>query len=197
MSTNLKGVLFPGAILSMSTRTVFGWLIRASLGKSYRALTGAKDNRNCPNHDALVVDVCGELMIGDCVPPRCGLVPISDYERALSNGDIYNLSILTVCGATIPQNLAASKWWLLNVNNRPYDMVAFPRLALKAVFGDWFPNAAGLRWANWCSEGVMQAWRDGANIDPYENNNPTPLTTLKRRYEQKLAAVAHVGGRDE
>ena len=186
--------LFPGAILSMSTRTAFGWLIRASLGKAYRRLTGAKTNRFCPNHDALVVECGGTLYIGDCVPPHCRLTPVEDYERWIAEGEIFNLSVLNVSLSTITQGYAASEWWLRNVNNTPYDLVAFPRLFLKAVFGDWIPAAAGMEFAHWCTESVMQAWRDGAQLDPYQNNNPTPFTTLKRRYERKLGCVARVKG---
>ena len=180
--------LRPGLILNMSTRTVMGGLIR-------RALRFGWDGRlsDIPNHDAIVVRHYGKTYIGESKPPFAGLTPIEDYERMVESGEVYNLRIMAVAGAHEEQELLASAWWLSNVNRKPYDWMAFPRLLWKATMADWCPRAAGWEWAWDCTEGVRDAYKIGAGVDPWGKNNPTPLTTFKRALERKLIVLRHIG----
>jgi hypothetical protein len=90
------------------------------------------------------------------------------------------VKVLRVAGANKEDHAKAAAWWMAHVQNSPYDWMAFPRLLLKAIFGDWFPKAAGKEWANWCTEGWANAWKHGAGIDVWGKTNPTPGTTDKR-----------------
>jgi hypothetical protein len=76
--------------------------------------------------------------------------------------------------------MLAAYWWLQNVKGKKYDFAAYPRLFLKSIFGDICQAAAGWEWAWYCTESCRDAWRNGAGIDPYQKNNPTPRTTEKR-----------------
>lgn len=165
--------LRPGLILNMSTRTIMGGLIR-------RALRFKWDGRlsDIPNHDALVVEHNGRLYVGESKPLFAGLTPISEYERKVESGEIYNLRIMAVAGTTEGQELAAAREWMLHVFGRPYDFCAFPRLLWKATVGDWLPSAAGWEWAWYCTEGVRSAYKTGAGIDPWGKENRLRLRRL-------------------
>jgi hypothetical protein len=182
----LAGVpLRPGLILSMCTNTFFGRLIRMALGKSYKALTG-DTAANCPSHDAIVIKHDNKLFIGDAVYPQCRRTTIWQYQVWLLDKKIYNLRVFEVHEISRMRQAMAAKWWDDTVANSPYDWPAYFRLTLKAIVGDWFPRAAGLRWARWCTESIKDAYAMGGCYDFYENANPTPLTTIKRWKEGRL-----------
>ncbi len=188
--TKFSEIAQPGMILNMSTGTMLGSLIRAALGKAFIEINGGVgDKKDCPNHDAIVVEYGGRLFVGDAVWPRCELTPIAKYDQWLKSGEVYNLRVLRVRRATTAQHEAAAQWWLGNVNGKSYDAYAFPRLLWKATVGDWLPCAAGMEWAWYCSEGVKGAF-DNAGIEVYNKNNPTPLTTYKRMLSGELDYVA-------
>jgi hypothetical protein len=178
--TKFSEIAQPGMILNMSTGTMLGGLIRAALGKAFIEINGGVgDKKDCPNHDAIVVEYGGRLFVGDAVWPRCTLTPVKKYDEWLRTGEVYNLRLLRVRKATTLQHQQAAKWWLDNVNGKRYDIYAFPRLLWKATVGDLLPCAAGMEWAWYCSEGVKGAF-DSVVLDIYMKNNPTPLTTYKR-----------------
>lgn len=186
----LSDVAQPGMILSMSTTTTIGGLIRMALGKAYVEINGGLGSKDdCPNHDAIVIQHAGRLWVGDAVYPKCKLTPIEDYDRELRDGSIYNLRVLRVRQATTKQHYDAAEWWFKNVLGTDYDWYAFPRLLGKAMFGDWCKCAAGMEWAWYCSEGIKGAF-DNAGIEIYNKNNPTPLTTYKRMLSGMLDYVA-------
>jgi len=180
--------VWPGVIVSVTSEGFFPSLIRLALGGAYRRLTG-KPRRFCPSHTAMVVEYEYKLWIADTVHPVAKLTPLSEYESDIASGKRWNLQLFVPrdCGRTDQARAAA--YWTANIRNRPYDWPAFGRLTLKAIFGDWFKCAAGLEWANWCSEGVGEAYRKGAKYDVFENNNPTPVTVIKRWTERKLTEL--------
>ena len=178
--TKFSEIAQPGMILNMSTGTMLGGLIRSALGKAFIEINGGVGNkRDCPNHDAIVVEQGGSLFVGDAVWPRCTLTPVKKYDEWLRTGEVYNLRLLRVRKATTLQHRRAAQWWLDNVNGKPYDAYVFPRLLWKATVGDWLPCAAGMEWAWYCSEGIKGSF-DSVVLDIYHKNNPTPLTTYKR-----------------
>lgn len=184
---SLDGVpLRPGLIISVSTRTFLGTLIRMALGKAYEKIVPYDIRENCPNHDAIVIEHDGKLFIGDAVYPTCRRTRICQYQSWLRSGFIFNVRIFEAHEISRGRQAVAAKWWDDNIANEPYDWPAFFRLGLKALVGDWFPNAAGLRWAHWCTESVKDAFAVGACYDFYANANPTPLTTIKRWKEGRL-----------
>ena len=176
----LSEIAQPGMILNMSTGTMLGGLIRSALGKAFIEINGGMGEKSdCPNHDAIVVEYSGRLFVGDAVWPFCVLTPVSRYDEWIKNGTVYNLRVLRVRKATTLQHRQAAQWWLDNINGKPYDAYAFPRLLGKAMFGDLFGCAAGMEWAWYCTEGIKGAF-DSVGLDIYMKNNPTPLTTYKR-----------------
>jgi hypothetical protein len=180
--------LRPGLILNMSTRSFAGWLIRMVLGKDW------EDRRECPNHDAIVVeDRDHKLWIGESVFPVAKIVSIEEYERRVRSGYIYRLRVLEVVGATREQERKAAQWWMENVRNSPYDLMAFPRLCFKALFGNWINSVAGWTWARWCTEGVVESYKNGANLDPCKKLNPTPLTMWMRMKQGVLKMLFYEG----
>lgn len=188
--------LRPGLILNMCQRTLFGWLVRLALGRAYGRLTGDPyPFRNCPSHSAMIVEYQGRLFVAEARFPFARLTPLSVYENNLTTGKTYNLKIFEVVGATPDDERAACQYWFKDAFGTPYDQIAMFRLALKALFGDWMPAAAGWTWAHWCTEANMEAWRDGAMRDPYRNNNPTPLTEYKRWREGYLECLNTVSGK--
>lgn len=185
-SMSLLPPLRPGLVLNMSSRSWYGRLIRLVLARSWA------ERAKCPNHDALVVEWEGKLWVGDTQPPVARLTSLESYERDLASGKIYRLRVLAVAGACQAEERAASRWWLDNARNRPYDYMAFPRLLWKALVGDWWKRAAGWEWAHWCTEGVADAWRKGAKRDPWMKLNPTPLTTWTRWQEGKFTCIKEI-----
>lgn len=121
---------------------------------------------------------CGTF-IGDAEPHRANLKRLIEYEDLL-NEDGYEIKVLRPARGSVLEGRAAQAWWLAHVLGSPYDYMAYPRLALKCVFGDVWKKAAGLEWANWCTEGCAKAWQLGAHRDVWGKTNPTPKTTGKR-----------------
>ena len=175
--------LRPGLVLNMSTNSWMGKLIQMVLARNW------DNRRECPTHDAIVVEYDGKLWIGESVSPVAKLTPIAKYERQVRSGFIYRIRVLEVVGATTKQEREAARWWLDNVKNSPYDWIAFPRLLWKAVIGDWIKSAAGWEFARWCTEGVAEAWKIGGGLDPWQKLNPTPLTTWTRWQQGKLRQI--------
>jgi hypothetical protein len=163
-------------------------MIQMALGGAYADMT-SQPRRNCPTHTAMIVEDRGELWIADVVSPRSKLTELNEYEADIAAGQRWNLQIFRPVKCDAYQQERAAAWWVANRRGRLYDWPAFPRLALKAVFGDIFPCAAGLEWSDWCTESVMLAYRDGAKCDNFHNANPTPLTVIKRWGQGVLAEV--------
>lgn len=181
----LADVLRPGLILNMSTRTLMGRLIRSALRRGWDGR-----QKDIPNHDAMIVEYGGKLWVGESKPMRASLTEISEYERRLDVGKIYNLRVLAVANATREQERGAADWWMSYVMGKPYDFMAFPRLLWKANVGDWCDAAAGWEWAWYCTEGDRDSYRHGAGLYPWGKRNPTPLTTFKRTLGRKFITLA-------
>ena len=188
----LAGIsVWPGVIGSDRSAGLFGWLIGLALGRAYTALTGDTRN-NCPSHNWIVVEHDGQLWIGESVSPKSKRTPLAEYERKLDAGKIRNLQLFEVCNLSRTRQEMAADWWTDNILNEAYDWPAYFRLLLKVIFGDWFPWAAGLTWASWCTEGVKDAYAKGAAYNFYENENPTPVTTIKRWKAGRLKLLGKI-----
>lgn len=142
------------------------------------------------NHDALVVWDHDRLAIGESVPPRAKITPLSEFERRLNTGR-YALTFFRPVNATDDMGARAAIWWIHNIYRKPYDWGAYPRLLIKSLVGDWIKSAAGWEWAWYCTEGVAAAWLFGAGVDVFRKKNPTPKTTEKRMGDT-LGEVADV-----
>jgi len=186
MNAKLNGItVWPGVIGSERSSSVAGWLIGSTLGKSYKALTG-NPAFMCPSHNFIIVEHADRIWIGESVHPKAKLTPFIEYERKLAAGEIRNLQLFEVHEIDRPRQALAALWWVENVLGHKYDWPAFFRLSLKAVFGDWFPQAAGCSWKWWCTEGIKDAFAKRACWNFYANENPTPYTTIKRWQEGRL-----------
>ena len=186
MEAKLNGVtVWPGVIGSDRSAGFMGWLIGSALGRAYTALTN-NDSALCPSHNFIIVEHDGQLWIGESVNPKSKRTPLAEYEKMLAAKEIRNLQLFEVHEIGRTRQEMAADWWTDNVLNEAYDWPAFFRLALKAVFGDLLPWAAGCEWKHWCTEGLKDAYAIGAAYDFYENENPTPVTTIKRWKEGRL-----------
>lgn len=177
--------IWPGVIVSVSSKGFFPAMIRKALGRAYRQLT-SNPGKMCPTHTAIIVQYRGKYWVGDAQPPVCTLTPLSEYEDAIASGKRWNLQLFVPTKLDKVSQLKAATYWTQNIRNSPYDIPAFGRLALKAIFGDVCQKAAGLEWARWCTEGVQEAYLNGAGVDVFQNRNPTPVTVIKRWKEGKL-----------
>ena len=181
--------IWPGVILSVSSSGFFPAMIRRALGKAYNRFTG-QPRQQCPTHTAIIVQYRGKLWAGDAQPPVCTLTPLESYEEAIKTGRRWNLQLFVPARLDKVSQLKAAAYWVRNIKGAPYDIPAFGRLALKAVFGDVCQKAAGLEWARWCTEGVQEAYLKGAGVDVFQNRNPTPVTVIKRWTEGRLQELS-------
>ena len=142
------------------------------------------------SHDAIVVEVDERKYIGDALAgPGCQLTPIPEWEAGCRDGD--RILFTRPAGSTENQGRKASDWWLDHVWKQPYDKVAIWRLGLKFLCGDWFSGKVGLESSFFCTEGVRDAWKHGAGLNPWApKENATPGTSGKRYLERKLVEVA-------
>jgi hypothetical protein len=137
-------------------------------------------------HDGIVIQTPLGLVVGDMVPPRGKLTPLSEYERKADAGDIM-VDVLWPVGATDREGLLAGNWWRTHQVGKLYNFAAYILLPIK-IISDQIEWPWDLKW-DWCTEGVMWAWKLGAGRDVYENCKPTPYTTEKRWREGKLERV--------
>jgi len=186
MNGKLCGIkVWPGVQGSHRSTGSFGFKMGLMFGWRYMELTG--DVRaNTPSHNFGIVKHDGELWVGESVRPEAKLTSFEEYEKLIEDGKVRNVQLFEVHEVSKKRQATAAKWWVDNVLGKEYDSDAFPRLILKAIFGDWFPQAAGKDWKWWCTEGWKDAYKYGALWDFYKNENPTPFTTIKRWQEGRL-----------
>jgi len=191
MNTKLNGIeVWPGVIGSHRSASRFGWMMGLVFGRRYKKLTKGGPWINMPSHNFGIVEWAGELWVGESVSPVAKLTSFANYERLIEADEVRNVQLFEVCKVSKKRQAAAAQWWVDNVLGKDYDSDAFFRLILKAVFGDWFPSAAGKDWKWWCTEGWKDAYKNGAHHNLYHNENPTPLTNVKRFVEGKLRLLA-------
>lgn len=137
--------------------------------------------RSWGNHDALVIRCNNEMYAGDAEPLFAKLNSVEDkYNAWLRNGRLEDCRVYRIKDLTDIQAARAAHWWVMNAQGKPYDFLSYFRLLGKCIVGDLFHGEAGWRWANWCTESVMKAFRDGAFVNPWATKNPTPKTTENR-----------------
>lgn len=138
-------------------------------------------------HDALVVRDNGVLGIGDTLPFRARVTPLVNYEWMVYAGEI-EIRVLAPADYDHYDGLCASAWWVQHEDGLWYDFISYPRLILKAIFGDDFQWSRDMKW-DWCTEGCMDAWLEGAKKDYWRRPGyigkiqPTPRTTQNRMNE--------------
>jgi hypothetical protein len=185
-------VIRPGDVLHVRRYgSKVSWLIRKALG-------------SWGNHDALFVTHpdTGKLYLGDCVSPVAKLTALEDFEAEATAGIIemrvYRPTLAKLVDGAMywpveqRHGMAAAKWWVENIRNSPYAWAGFIYLiflCLKLRPFAWVKKLADIRWDHWCSEGVGTSYREGAGIDVYDNDKPTPLTTEKRVASGKWADI--------
>jgi len=141
------------------------------------------------DHDAPLLMKGGKMYVGDARPGGAVLTPLGEYERMVLSGDI-EVRVCRVPGLTTYDRLNANAWWQENVLHSRYDYLAYPRLFLKAIFGDVFKRAAGWEWAWYCTEGCKDMFYNTMGKSPWGTNNPTPGTTGKRVKGGELLNIA-------
>lgn len=178
---NLKN-LEQGQIIHVRSSTLFGKMIR-------KAINVKADPVCWGNHDALVVlDKNEQYMIGESISPRATLTTLEHYEKLMYACNC-QVKVFEVVDATKLDMRLVSNYWLTEVLGTWYDWMAFPRLFIKSVIIDILNWDCGWEWARWCTEGVAEAWREGAGRDVWGKKNPTPYTTEKRVRSGKLRDV--------
>lgn len=141
--------------------------------------------RSWAGHDALIVrKKNGDLGIGDTRPFRARITELSYYEKLVEARDV-ELRVLVPFDYNHYDGLCASAWWIEHENGVWYDFVSYPRLLIKAFVGDDWTWTRDMKW-DWCTEGCMDAWLDGAQKDYWRKKGyigkiqPTPRTTENR-----------------
>lgn len=147
-----------------------------------------KTLKSWAGHDALVVRMAtGDLGIGDTRPFKARVTDLVYYEKLVASGNA-EIRILAPFDYNHYDGMCASTWWLEHENGVWYDIVSYPRLLLKAILGDDWQWSRDLKW-DWCTEGCMDAWLDGAQKDYWRKAGytgkvqPTPRTTQNRMDE--------------
>lgn len=173
--------LEPGMIMQARTYNAFGRLIRNCLTRWIRRDLGPSAPAVWGSHTALVIEIDRQLYIGDSAPPFAHATPIPEWNEKVLAGKA-EIRFFVVLGSTIEQGRAASTWWVLKVQGRVYDYMAFPRLLWKCMVKSWWKRAYGWKWAWFCTEGVGEAWAHacGAAVGPLGSVQATPLTVEKR-----------------
>lgn len=164
-----RAELLPGMIVHVKTTAFFGHTIIKVLN-------------SWGSHDAPVCETTEGYKIGDAEPWTAKLHSIEYYEQRM-NEDGWEVQFLLPWDYTPAEGRRASDWWIRHVYGTFYDFAAFPRLLFKALFADIWTKTAGWEWANWCTEGVANAWKVGAGKYYWKKMNPTPRTTEKRLAE--------------
>ena len=167
--------LWPGMILHPRSRTVHGWAIRRAIG-------------SWGNHDALVDCIHGQWYALDSQPHRARATPLEDYAAEILK-ERMQLRVYWPRGAHREHGCAAVWWWTRNVEGSIYDYRAIPALLLKAALGPIMVWPVGWEWTWYCTEGVADAWRIGAELDPWRKPFPTPRTTEKRAAQGTMEDV--------
>ena len=163
--------LRPGDILHVRSAGLFARLIRRVC-------------RSEGNHDAIVLppDAPGlPLLLGESLvrTGRSVVTPIGTWAAShIASGEA-RAAVLRFPAADPFHALGACSWWRDHVEGKPYDILAFPRLFLKATLVNVPSWSAGLPVAWYCTEGVRDAWRNGAGapFDPWRQAAPTPRHT--------------------
>jgi len=173
--------LRPGLIMQARVNSWFGRTTVKCLTRWIRREIGDRAPEAWGSHTALTVDICGDIYIGDSAPPFARATTIKDWNHKILLGNA-EVRFFEVIGATPEQERAASAWWLLNVQGKVYDYMAFPRLWIKSMVKSFWPKAFGWEWAWFCSEGVGRAWAAATEsaIGPFGKAQATPLTVEKR-----------------
>lgn len=178
----------PGLIMQAQGVGFASATIRWGLTKWIRRDRGDLAPRVWGSHTAIVIDIGGRLFIGDSTARKEGKgfspfsqpTPIAEWNEDLKAGRHVGVRFLEVIGATREQERAASAWWVANVNGRPYDFMAYPRLLWKCFMKSWFTRAYGWEWAWFCSEGVARAidapFDAVGAFAPIGKEQATPLT---------------------
>lgn len=165
----------PGDILHVRTKSPLGWAIRRAIG-----------SWGC--HDAIIVPPYYELAAGDATIPKAVCTPLAHYWQRILRGKCKAV-LLRPADIAPDQGRQAAQWWLQNVQGKPYDIAAYPRLLAKAIVGDLCPWPAGWEWAWYCTESCRDAYLHACGLDLWGKNNPTPRTTEKRYAEGKFIIV--------
>jgi len=139
-------------------------------------------------HDAVCCYKDGHKGFGEMsIDARQGIwTPIEEYQADIIHGKVI-LWYLWPIGATARHGKEAAAAWS-QLEGKPYDFSALPRLYIKCVFMDWqdwpWPFSivgdwqAGKKFAWYCTESVKESWEPIFPI--YHKTNPTPLTTEHR-----------------
>lgn len=171
--------LQPGIILHARSYGLVSRAIRAGLTRGIRMQIPSA-NPVWGNHDGLLVPLSGGWYVGESVCPKARLTPISEYERRANAGEC-EIRLYFPGEASPILGQAAADCWLRRVYGTWYDFMAYPRLLFKNIVYDWLDTEIGWEWANWCTEGVSEAWH--APFGDYRvlgKKQATPLTVEKR-----------------
>jgi hypothetical protein len=183
-----------GDIVHARTSTVFGRLIRWALNV-WAKRQAKRDHVICRhvwgNHDGIILrhdkDDRLEWGVGEALPKHGNTITsLDDICRQVRRGSC-SVRVFRPKQAGVQDGRLAAGVWLRDVRGRKYDGAAFVRLTWKALVCDfaesehWIlrqigSHAAGMRWRNWCTEGVAEAWGILQGPPVFPKVNPTPMT---------------------
>lgn len=179
MEAKFNGItVWPGVIGSDRSASFMGGVIACRKVWEYHKLVGGKladAFYNCPSHTWMVAKHAGELWIAESVRPKSKLTPFAEYEQELADEKIRNLQLFEVHGISRLRQELAADWWFDNVNNESYDIPIFDN-PLK----------------HWCTEGVDDAYTQGAAYDILDDSFPTPVTPIRKWKEGRLKLLEKI-----
>lgn len=147
-----------------------------------RAGYGPQPEVGC--HDFLVINYGGNWYAGDQRIPRARLTQMSYWEGRMSRGEVAIQFLWPVC-ATERQGLLAANWWREKCEaGWRYSWQSYGWLWITLV-NEEFDLPFDLE-ASYCTEGIEDAFTEGAGLSIYSKAHPTPYTTWKRHAIQGL-----------
>jgi len=159
---------------SDALREGYIWHCRTStwIGVRIRRVLSLRGGPCWGNHDGLVLwDAERQtLAIGEALFPTARATPLAAYIEEMATGAT-QVRVFRPLAWTSELGAAVARVWWRECLNRPYDVLAYPKLLLKALLGDWISGVAGWEWAHWCTEQVDLCYRlNGVVLFPGEEN---------------------------
>ena len=166
----------------------------AKFAPAIRAILGSYTNHNglfVLNQDSRIAPI-GDMVIGDTTPPESGPVPLSKYEKLVSEGR-YIVRVFRVKAMSEAERLKVAAQWWVRCNGIPYPQKSVMRLWTMRIVNSLPYEIPG----KWCTKNtlipfcyVLPRDRDPRrDPDGKIKLNPTPRTLENRLVSGVLVDV--------
>lgn len=142
------------------------------------------------SHDSLLIFWREQWWTGDMVFPRGRCRPWDWWVKRAEAGRV-RLRLFWPTDAPVAQGLWAATWWMKHEKGNWYSWPSYAWLWATVIWHGLDLPCDPLE-ADYCTESVAKAWREGAGNDVYRKRKPTPFTTWKRWREGDLSLIGVV-----